>query len=114
MNRFIQYRCASTLTVLLLLFSISATADTATIDPEADKILRSMSSFLGSLSSFSMKASIENELVTDGGQKLQLIVASDEIIPSPPYKKDASFNLGKHVLHFGEKYDSYLLIPKMP
>ena len=47
------------------------------------------------------------------GEVLQLILASDEIIPSPPYKKDASFNFGKHVLHFGGEYDSYLQVPKM-
>ena len=33
---------------------------------------------------------------------------------SPPYIKDASFNRGKHVLHFGGKYDSYLLVPIVP
>ena len=48
------------------------------------------------------------------GEALQLIIASDGIIPSPPYKKDASCNHGKHVLHFGRKYDSYLLVPKIP
>ena len=47
------------------------------------------------------------------GETLQLIIASDEIIPSPPYTKDASFNRGKHVLHFGGNYDSYLLIPQI-
>jgi putative CocE/NonD family hydrolase len=48
------------------------------------------------------------------GETLQLIVSGSEIIPSPPYKKDSSFNHGKHVLHFGGKYDSYLLVPKIP
>ena len=48
------------------------------------------------------------------GETLQLIIASGEIIPSPPYKKDTSCNHGKHVLHFGGKYDSYLQIPKIP
>jgi putative CocE/NonD family hydrolase len=48
------------------------------------------------------------------GETLQLIVASDEIIPSPPYKKSVDCNHGKHVLHFGGKYDSYLLVPKIP
>jgi len=48
------------------------------------------------------------------GESLQLIIASDEIIPSPPYKKSAVINSGIHVLHFGGKYDSYLLIPKIP
>jgi len=47
------------------------------------------------------------------GETLQLIIASDEIIPSPPYRKDASFNRGQHVLHFGGKYDSYLLVPRI-
>ena len=47
------------------------------------------------------------------GETLQLIVASDEIIPSLPFKKSTDdCNHGKHVLHFGGEYDSYLLVPK--
>jgi len=48
------------------------------------------------------------------GESIQLIVAPHEIIPSPPYIKDASFNRGTHVLHFGGDYDSYLLVPIIP
>jgi putative CocE/NonD family hydrolase len=48
------------------------------------------------------------------GETLQLIIAADEIIPSPPYKKSADCNHGMHVLHFGGNYDSYLQVPKMP
>jgi hypothetical protein len=48
------------------------------------------------------------------GETLELIVASDEIIPSPPYKKDASSNRGRHVLHVGGPYDSHLLVPWIP
>ena len=47
------------------------------------------------------------------GEAVQLIVASREIIPSPPYTKDATFNRGTHVLHFGGEYDSHLLVPKV-
>ena len=47
------------------------------------------------------------------GETLQLITASNEIIPSPPYRKDVSCNHGKHVLHFGGNYDSHLLVPKI-
>ena len=47
------------------------------------------------------------------GETVQLIVAPREIIPSPPYIKDASFNRGTHVLHFGADYDSHLLVPKV-
>jgi putative CocE/NonD family hydrolase len=48
------------------------------------------------------------------GESIQLIISSDEIIPSPPYKKSAVINSGIHVLHFGGKYNSYLLVPKIP
>jgi len=47
------------------------------------------------------------------GETLQLIIASNEIIPSPPYRKDVSCNHGAHVLHFGGDYDSHLLVPKV-
>lgn len=49
------------------------------------------------------------------GETLQLIVASDEIIPSLPFRKSSEgVNFGKDVLHFGGKHDSYLLVPKIP
>jgi len=48
------------------------------------------------------------------GESIQLILASDEILPSPPYRKSAVVNNGLHVLHFGGRYDSYLLVPKIP
>ena len=38
------------------------------------------------------------------------LLGRGEIIPSSPYIKDASFNGGTHVLHFGGEYDSYLLV----
>ena len=44
-------------------------------------------------------------------ESLELIISSDEIIPSPPYIKDASINRGTHVVHCGGDFDSYLLIP---
>jgi predicted acyl esterase len=48
------------------------------------------------------------------GESLQLILASDEIISSPPYRKSAVINSGEHVLHFGGKYDSYIQVPVIP
>ena len=47
-------------------------------------------------------------------ESIQLILSADEIIPSPPYKKSAVINSGNHVLHYGGKYDSYILVPKIP
>ena len=48
------------------------------------------------------------------GESLQLIIAPDEIIPSPPYIKSSACNRGKHVLHFGGAYDTYLQVPVIP
>ena len=53
------------------------------IDPDADKILRSMSNYLGGLSAFSMNADINNEFVNLDGQKLQLSSFSTILIERP-------------------------------
>ncbi len=47
------------------------------------------------------------------GETLQLIIASDEIIRSPIFKKSVDCNIGKHVIHFGGRHDSFLLVPKV-
>ena len=49
------------------------------------------------------------------GETLQLIIAAKEIIPSLPFRKSSDgYDRGKHVIHFGGGYDSYLLVPKIP
>lgn len=48
------------------------------------------------------------------GEHLELIIASDEIIASPPYMKDTGVNRGIHVLHCGGAYDTHLLVPVIP
>jgi uncharacterized protein len=48
------------------------------------------------------------------GESLELIIASDEIIPSPPYLKDVSINRGTHIVHCGGDRLSYLQIPIVP
>ena len=48
------------------------------------------------------------------GESIQLIIAPDEIIPSPPYKKSVQGNEGRHVLHLGGDFDSYLQVPVIP
>jgi hypothetical protein len=82
MNRFMQQQYVSMIVMLLLLTNPVSAAPTA-IDADANKILRSMSSYLGSLSSFSMKANIEDEIVTDEGQKLQFSSFADIVINYP-------------------------------
>jgi len=45
------------------------------------------------------------------GETLQLIIASHDIVASPPYIKSLDGNFGRHVLHAGGIYDTYLLVP---
>ena len=53
------------------------------MDPEADKILRSMSTFLGGLSAFSAKADIDNEIIDLDGQKLQFSSSAEIVLERP-------------------------------
>ena len=53
------------------------------MDPEADKILRSMSTFLGGLSAFSTKADIDNEIIDLDGQKLQFSSSGKIVLRRP-------------------------------
>ena len=49
------------------------------------------------------------------GETLQLIISANEIIPSFPFEKSSDgYDKGKHVIHFGEEFESYLLVPKIP
>lgn len=48
------------------------------------------------------------------GEVLELILASDEIIPSPPYRKYVGCNRGAHRFHVGGQYDAHLLVPHIP
>lgn len=48
------------------------------------------------------------------GQGIELIVSPNEIVPSPPYRKDNACNRGVHIVHAGGDRDSHLLIPVIP
>jgi len=52
-------------------------------DPEADKILRSMSTYLGGLSAFSAKADIDTEIIDLEGQKIQLSSSTTFAVERP-------------------------------
>ena len=53
------------------------------IDPEADKILKSMSSYLGETKAFSVNTDIDFEFVTGNGQKLQLSSFATAVLKRP-------------------------------
>ncbi|KPK50974.1 MAG: hypothetical protein AMJ63_13385 [Myxococcales bacterium SG8_38_1] len=59
--------------------SLSADA----IDPDADKILRSMSAYIGGLKAFSMNADIDTEVIMNDGQKLQLSSSANLVVERP-------------------------------
>jgi len=53
------------------------------IDPDADRILQSMSSYLGGIKAFSMNADVDFEIVIHTGQKLQLSSAVTAVLERP-------------------------------
>lgn len=74
------------LTVIVLIGILSGQAMGADrLDPEADKILRSMSDFMGNLSAFSAKADIDNEIIDLEGQKLQFSSSADILLKRPDH-----------------------------
>jgi len=63
----------------------SSAASAGGINPEADKILKSMSSYLGGLRAFSASADVDTEIIDLEGQKLQLS-SSASIVNQRPGK----------------------------
>lgn len=53
------------------------------IDPEADRILKSMSTYLAATKAFSMNAGVALEVVTRNGQKLQLVSSETLLVQRP-------------------------------
>ena len=86
------------------------------IDPEADKILKSMSSYLGGTKAFSMNADIDFEIITKDGQKLQISSFATMVMKRPDkfhvYRKgmiaDAEFIFdGKTLTLYGRNLNVY-------
>ncbi len=73
--------------ILGIALSISITAAPAfsadAIDPEADQILKSMSSYMAEVKAFSMNADIDFEVVTKNGQKLQFSSFATTVLQRP-------------------------------
>lgn len=69
--------------VLILSLAAGPAMGAQDIDPDADRILKSMSTFLGGVKAFSMNADIDLEVVAENGQKLQLSSYSTIIMERP-------------------------------
>ncbi|MEO0989868.1 MAG: CocE/NonD family hydrolase, partial [Pseudomonadota bacterium] len=48
------------------------------------------------------------------GEGLRLIVSPTEIVHAPIFGKDTSLNAGRHVVYFGGRFDSHILLPVIP
>jgi len=53
------------------------------VDPEADRILKSMASYLGTLPAFSVQGDVDDEVIDVAGQKLQLSSAASVVVERP-------------------------------
>ncbi|MBZ4416556.1 DUF2092 domain-containing protein [Myxococcus sp. RHSTA-1-4] len=53
------------------------------VDPEADRILRSMSSYLSGLKSFTADYDVDNEVISEDGQKLQFSSSGSIAVQRP-------------------------------
>ncbi len=70
---------------VMIVFSSGPAACSQEIDPKADTLLKSMSSFLSGLSAFSVNADVDNEIVTTDGQKIQLSASLTIVIKRPDH-----------------------------
>lgn len=68
---------------LFICLTVSPVMSAEGINPDADKILRSMSSYLGEAPIFSVNADIDNEIITTDGQKLQLSSFAKIVVERP-------------------------------
>jgi hypothetical protein len=69
--------------ILALGCIVSPLANADGIDPQADKVLKAMSSYLGGVAAFSMNADIDLEVVLRSGQKLQLSSSAEAVMQRP-------------------------------
>ena len=58
--------------ILIATLAIGQVLEAKSLDSDADKILQSMSAYVGSLTAFSVNIDIDNEIITGDGQKIQL------------------------------------------
>ena len=73
----------TTILALTIVFAAGPAMSAEGVDPEADKILRSMSDYLNSLGAFSVNADIDSEIIDLNGQKLQLSSVSSVTVERP-------------------------------
>ena len=76
-----------TILVSGLILGIGLTSNTAiaagSVDPEADKIVRAMSSYMGKLTAFSVDLGVDDEILDTTGRKLQFSASTSLVVRRP-------------------------------
>ncbi len=105
---------------VLLTIVVAPAIGADTIDPEADRILKSMSSYLTTATAFSMDADVALEVILTNGQKLQLCSSNSLLLRRPSEFRiqmrggvaDAEFTFdGKTLTLFARKRNEYVQRP---
>jgi hypothetical protein len=87
------------------------------LNPDADEILRAMSRFLAGTKAFSVTADIGNEIVTQDGQKLQMISTATVVLERPSrfvmtrrgkFADVQAFYDGKKLTLYGKTANAYI------
>ena len=104
--------------ILIAVLATGQVLEAKSLDSDADKILQSMSSYLGSLTAFSMNVDVDNEIISNDGQKIQLSSFETVIMERPGkfrvHRKgmfgDVTFLFdGKTLTVYGKTLNAYVL-----
>lgn len=102
--------------MIVLGFPAAPAMSAGSLNPDADEILKSMSTFLGGTKAFSMSADISNEIITQDGQKLQFNAYSTVVLQRPSsiyitrhgrFADAEVFYDGKKLTVFGKSANTY-------
>ncbi len=111
-----SWRISFAMGLMLSLVVGIGSASAEQLDPDADEVLRSMSTYLGGLSSFSVEGELDNEIINFAGQKLQYSSSSSIVAQRPDKmyvnRKGLLGNVelifdGKLVTLYGKKKNKY-------
>ena len=111
---------AAVLVLAAGLGSLPAAVAAADIDPEAERVLRAMSTHLEGLRTFSFSSEIDNELINLEGQKLQLSGSGKAIFQRPSrfyMSRQGMFSDmemiydGEKVTLHGKRQNAYMQLP---
>lgn len=103
-----------------LIATSAIAADPALMDPDADKILKEMSAYMGEISGFSADFDASTDIITADGQKIKLASSGNVVVNRPGQFRikrlgalaEIEFILdGEQLTLYGQKINGYVQIP---